>query len=305
MKRFIAALLIFAATFSSNSASASLRIFACEPEWGALAREIGGADVNVYVATSALQDVHQIQPKPSLIAQWRQADLAVCTGAELEIGWLPSLADKGANPKIAPGSAGYFEASRSVQMLEVPTRLDRSDGDVHPFGNPHIQTDPRNIAKVARALSDKLAEVDAAHAEGYRARYAAFDQKWTAAIAGWEKQAAPLRGVAVVSAHKSWSYLYAWLGLKEVAALEAKPGIPPSGAHLEEVLATLKVQPARMVVYAAYQDHRPVEWMTGRANIASAQLPFSPGGSDGTDDLVGLFDVTITRLLEALSGKSS
>nr|ALV86421.1 zinc ABC transporter substrate-binding protein [uncultured bacterium 16] len=305
MKKLIATLLVLVATFASSSASAALRVFACEPEWGALARELGGEDLNVYVATSALQDVHQIQPKPSLIAQWRQADLAVCTGAELEIGWLPALADKGANPKIAPGSAGYFEASRSVPMLEVPSRLDRADGDVHPFGNPHIQTDPRNIAKVARALSDKLAQVDAAHAEAYRTRYAAFEKKWTAAIAGWETRAAPLKGVAVVSAHKSWAYLYAWLGLKEVAALEAKPGIPPSGAHLEDVLATLEAQPAKMVVYAAYQNRRPVEWMTERASIASAQLPFSPGGAEGTDDLVGLFDVTITRLLDALAGKSS
>nr|ALV86630.1 putative manganese transport system, periplasmic-binding protein [uncultured bacterium 50] len=305
MKKLIATLLVLGATFTSTGASAALRVFACEPEWGALARELGGEDLKVYVATSALQDVHRIQPKPSLIAQWRQADLAVCTGAELEIGWLPALSDKGANPKVTPGSAGYFEASRAVQMLEVPSRLDRSDGDVHPFGNPHIQTDPRNIAKVARALTDKLAEIDPAHDEGYRTRYAAFEKKWSAAIAGWETRAAPLKGVAVVSAHKSWTYLYAWLGLKEIATLESKPGIPPSGAHLENVLAALKAQPAKMIVYAAYQDHRPVEWMTGRAGIASAQLPFSPGGAEGTDDLVGLFDVTIARLLDALGGKSS
>ncbi|MGH8516638.1 MAG: metal ABC transporter solute-binding protein, Zn/Mn family, partial [Panacagrimonas sp.] len=237
MKNLIATLLFVGATFVSNGADAALRVFACEPEWGALAAELGGDDVNVYVATSALQDVHRIQPKPSLIARWRQADLAICTGAELEIGWLPALAAKGANPSIAPGAAGYFEASRAVQMLEVPSRLDRSDGDVHPFGNPHIQTDPRNIAKVARALADKLAEVDTAHAEGYSARYVAFEKKWAAAIAQWETRAAPLKGVPVVSAHKSWTYLYAWLGIREVAALEAKPGIPPSGAHLEDVLA--------------------------------------------------------------------
>ncbi|TDU28564.1 zinc/manganese transport system substrate-binding protein [Panacagrimonas perspica] len=305
MKKLIATLLLGAAALTSVPASAALRVFACEPEWGALAKTLGGDDVGVYVATSALQDVHQIQPKPSLIAQWRQADLAVCTGAELEIGWLPALAEKGNNPKVAPGAPGYFEASRSVQMLEVPTRLDRSDGDVHPQGNPHIQTDPRNIAKVARALTDKLVEVDAAHADGYRARYDAFAKSWATAVQGWETRAAPLRGVAVVSAHKSWAYLYAWLGIREVAALESKPGIPPSGAHLQEVLDTLKTQPAKMVVYAAYQDRRPVEWMTGRAGIASAQLPFSPGGADGTDELTGLFDVTITRLLDALAGKSS
>jgi zinc/manganese transport system substrate-binding protein len=305
MKKIITTLVCLVAALASNNASAALRVFACEAEWGALARELGGDDLQVYVATSALQDVHQIQPRPSLIAQWRQADLAICTGADLEIGWLPALASKGANPKIAPGAPGFFEASRAVSMLEVPTRLDRADGDVHPFGNPHIQTDPRNIARVAAALTARLVELDVARAPAYRARHAAFEQKWTAAIAGWEARAAPLAGVAVISAHQSWAYLYAWLGLREVAALESRPGIPPSGAHLAQVLATLDKQPAKIVVYAAYQDRRPVAWMQQRTNIASAQLPFSPGGADGTDDLVGLFDVTITRLLDALAGKSS
>jgi len=160
-------------------AQAALNVFACEPEWAALAKELGGKDVDVYSASSALQDVHKIQPRPSLIAKYRQADLVVCTGSELEIGWLPPLVEKGNNPKVLPGTSGFFEASASVKMLEVPSSVDRALGDVHPYGNPHVQTGPQNIAPVAEALVDRLAEVDGAHAEAYRQRYADFSKRWT------------------------------------------------------------------------------------------------------------------------------
>ena len=282
----------------------ALNVFACEPEWGALAKELGGGDVDVYTATSALQDVHKIQARPSLIAKYRQADLLVCTGAELEIGWLPALAEKGNNPRVAPGTPGSFEASKQVTMLEVPSSVDRALGDVHPYGNPHIQTSPQNIARVATALAERLAVLDAAHAAGYRERAAAFDAKWRAALARWDAERKPLAGVAVVSSHKSWVYLYDWLGLEEVAALEPKPGIPPSAGHLEQVLAGLKLAPARMVIRAAYQDARPADWLSERAGIPAVELPFSVGGAPGTDDLVGLFDVTLDRLLRALEKKS-
>lgn len=302
MKKIIAlcfALLMSAVTLP---AQAALKVFACEPEWGALAQVLGGDDVEVYTATSALQDVHKIQPRPSLIAKYRQADLVVCTGAELEIGWLPPLAEKGNNPRVNPGSAGFFEAAPFVSMMEVPTKLDRSEGDVHPYGNPHIQTAPDTIAAVAKGLADKLAAVDAPHAEAYRQRYQQFSTKWSAAMQKWALKAKPLAGVRVISSHKSWSYLYRWLGLQEVATLEPKPGIPPSAAHLEEVLAGLKTKPARMVIVAAYQDSRPATWMAGHAGIPVVLLPFSVGGVAGTDDLFGLFDVTIDRLLQGLNG---
>lgn len=284
-------------------AQAALKVFACEPEWAALSKELGGDNVDVYAATTALQDVHKIQPRPSLIAKYHQADLVVCTGAELEIGWLPPLAEKGNNPKVNPGTPGYFEASRFVSMMEVPSRLDRSEGDVHPYGNPHVQTAPDSIAAVAKGLSDKLAEIDALHAADYKSRYQQFNGKWTAAMQKWAAKAKPLNGVAVVSSHKGWSYMYRWLGMQEVATLEPKPGIPPSAAHLEEVLAGLKTKPARMVVFAAYQDRRPADWLADHASIPAVELPFSVGGVAGTDDLFGLFDVTLDRLLAALQGK--
>jgi zinc/manganese transport system substrate-binding protein len=304
MKSLLFAVALAGVTLAAP-ARAALEVFACEPEWGALTKELGAPHVEVYTATHALQDVHRIQPRPSLIARYRQAELLVCTGAELEIGWLPVLAEKGNNPKLNPGMRGYFEAARHVSMLEIPATLDRSAGDVHPYGNPHIQTAPANIAKVARPLADKLAELDPAHAADYRAAWQRFDTRWQAAMARWQEQARPLQGAKVVSAHKSWVYLYQWLGLREVAVLEPKPGIPPSGAQLQAVLESLKAEPAQMIVYAAYQDRRPVDWLAGRSRLPMVELPYSPGGTAGTDDLFGYFDVTIQRLLAGLGGKSA
>ena len=287
---------------SAQPASAALKIFACEPEWAALSKELGGADVDVYAASTALQNVHIIQPRPSLIAKYHQADLVVCTGSELEVGWLPPLVEKGNNSKVLPGSNGSFEASRFVTMLEIPARLDRSDGDVHPYGNPHIQTGPQNIAPVAKGLADRLAEVDPAHAAAYQQRYQDFNKRWTAALEKWSVRVKPLKGVSVVSFHKSWAYLYDFASIQEVSTLEPKPGIPPSGAHLEEVLSGLKTHPAKMVIYAAYEDRRAADWLAQRAGIPAVELPFSTGGASGTDDLFGLYDVTLTRLLQALNG---
>ena len=280
-------------------AHAALRIFACEPEWGALAQELGGNLVEVSVATSALQDPHQIQAKPSLIARARNADLVVCTGAELEIGWLPVLLQQSGNAKVQSGQPGNFAAADYVRKLDVPAQLDRAQGDVHAAGNPHIQTDPRNIGLVAAALGARLQQVDAAHAAQYAKTQADFTQRWQQAMTRWAAQAAPLKGAPVVSQHKAFVYLYDWLGLKEVAVLEPKPGVEPTASHLQQVLATLKGAPARMVLYSAYQDPRPSEWLSKNAGVPAVKIPFTVGGTDGAKDLFGLFDDTVARLLAA------
>ncbi|MDE2613649.1 MAG: zinc ABC transporter substrate-binding protein [Burkholderiales bacterium] len=285
---------------ASWPASAALRVLACEPEWGALADELGGKLVDVAVATNGLQDPHQIQARPSLVARARNAQLLVCTGAELEIGWLPVLLQQSGNPAVQPGQHGNFAAADYVRKLEVPTLLDRSQGDVHAAGNPHIQTDPRNIALVAKALTARLEQVDPAHAIEYAQRGADFARRWQQAITRWSAEAAPLRGVPVVSQHKAFAYLYDWLGLREVAVLEPKPGVEPSVAHLQQVLSTLKATSPRLVVYAAYQDGRPSDWLSRNAGIAAVKLPFTVGGSDGANNLFGLFDDTLARLLGAL-----
>ena len=278
-------------------ADAALRVLACEPEWGALAQELGGSLVEVSVATNALQDPHQIQAKPSLIARARSADLVVCTGAELEVGWLPILLQQSGNAKVQAGQPGNFAAADAVKKLDVPAQLDRAQGDVHAAGNPHIQTDPRNIARVAEALSARLQQLDPSHAADYAQRQADFSRRWQQAMARWTTLAAPLKGVPVVSQHKAFVYLYDWLGLKEVAVLEPKPGIEPTASHLQTVQATLKAVPARMVLYAAYQDPRASEWLSKNAGVAAVKIPFTVGGTDGAKDLFGLFDDTIARLL--------
>ncbi|HEV2038501.1 MAG TPA: zinc ABC transporter substrate-binding protein [Casimicrobiaceae bacterium] len=278
-------------------AGAALNVFATVPEWGALADELGGDKVKVYTATNALQDPHHVEAKPSLIARARGADLIVATGGELEIGWLPLVLQQAGNPKVQPGKPGYFEAAPFVTLLGKPTRLDRAEGDVHAAGDPHIQTDPRNIARVAAPLAARLAEIDPANAAYYQSRYKAFSERWTAAIARWEKEAAPLKDVAIIVQHKAFTYLIAWLGLKEVAALEPKPGIEPTTAHLSDVLSITQQQPVKMVLRAAYQSDRASQWIAERAKINAVTLPFTVGGDDAAKDLFALFDDTIQRLL--------
>ena len=293
---FILTLLLLAAALPAR---AELRVFACEPEWGALAQELGGDKVSVYTATTALQDPHRVQARPSLIARLRRAGLLVCTGAQLEIGWLPALLRRAANAAVQPGNAGYFAAADYVVMREVPQQIDRIAGDVHPEGNPHIHTDPRNIARVAKALAERMVRLDPDHRAFYQGRLAGFSARWKAAIERWEAQAQRLRGVPVVTQHRSWVYLIHWLGLREVATLEAKPGIPPSSAHLAQVVSRLARSPAKMVIRAAYQDTRPSRWLSARAPLAEVVLPYTVGGTPEAKDLFGLFDDTVRRLQAA------
>ncbi|MEP6702326.1 MAG: zinc ABC transporter substrate-binding protein [Betaproteobacteria bacterium] len=285
---------------SAIAVQAAINVLACEPEWAALAQELGGDNVKATSATTALQDPHRVEARPSLIARTRNADLLVCTGLELEVGWLPVLLQQSGNPKIAPGQPGNLEAGGLVERLEIPTRLDRSDGDIHPGGNPHIQYDPRNIARVADALAKRLAQIDPPNAAAYQSRHADFIARWNAAIEKWDRQAAPLKGVTAVEHHKNLDYLFNWLGIREVGTLEPKPGIEPSAAHLTELLSKLSRVPAKMVVRAAYQDGRASEWLAERAKIPAVNLPFTVGGNDKVKDLFGLFDDTIARLLAAL-----
>jgi zinc/manganese transport system substrate-binding protein len=296
----LVSLAVLAAAVALPASAKQLNVFACEPEWGALATEIGGDKVSVYTATTGAQDPHQVQARPSLIAKARTADVAVCTGAELEIAWLPMIAQQANNPRIAAGGPGSFDATRAVRLLEAPVRLDRSEGDIHAGGNPHIQTDPRNMIPVSKALAAKFSALDPANAATYSARQAEFEKKMTAAIAGWTAKAAPLKGVQVAVQHHSWPYLQAWLGMVEVTPLEPKPGVPPSSGYLAQVLQKLQAQPVKMVIRAAYEDSRPSEFIADKAKIPAVVLPFTVGGTDGAKDLFSLYDDTINRLLAGL-----
>jgi zinc/manganese transport system substrate-binding protein len=284
----------------SQPALAEIKVLACEPEWAALVQEFAGDKAAVYSATTALQDPHHIEARPSLIARARNADLVVCSGSELEVGWLPLLLTQSGNPKIQPGMPGFLEASQLVPRLEIPKILDRSLGDIHPAGNPHIHLDPRNIAIVGEALRDRLAQLDPANASVYATRAAAFLQRWREATGRWEAQAAPLKGLTMIVHHKNMSYLNAWLGLREVGSLEPKPGMPPTTAHLAELVARMQAEPAKVIVYAAYNNSQAAEFLSGRSKIPAVMLPFTVGGSDRAKDLFGLFDDTVARLLAVL-----
>ncbi|HHJ21037.1 MAG TPA: zinc ABC transporter substrate-binding protein [Gammaproteobacteria bacterium] len=300
MKITTQSLFFLALLVLSGQALAKVNIFACEPEWAALSREIGGNLVKVKSATTGLQDPHHIQARPSLLARARRADLLVCTGAELEIGWLPVLLQKTGNPRIQPGQPGYFMATDAVRLLDIPAKLDRSLGDVHAAGNPHIQTDPRRIAKVAKALSARLQQIDSAHAADYQKHYADFDQRWTTALQGWQQQAAGLRGKSIIVQHKSWVYLENWLGLKELATLELKPGVPATTGHLSKVLSLVQSQHADAIIYAAYQSPKSARWLAKKSGLPAVKLPFTLGGTQQATDLFSLFNDTLTRLTQAI-----
>ena len=292
MKRFFLLILLAAAL----PVRAELRVFACEPEWAALAQALGGDKVTVYSATHALQDPHRIEARPSLIARARTAQLVVCTGAELEAGWLPLVLRESGNAAVQPGRPGYFEAAALVARLEIPLKLDRAEGDVHASGNPHIHLDPHNLLTVAAPLAKRMGELDAANAAHYAERQRAFAERLRAAIARWEKEAAPLRGMRVVAQHRSFSYLFRWLGLVEAGTLEPKPGIEPGSAHLAQLVTQAKARQAKLIVRTPFDSPRPGEWLAERTGMTLATLPFTVCGSERAQDLFGLFDDTLAKL---------
>ena len=281
-------------------ATADLRIFACEPEWAALAEEIGGKSIKVSSATNAFQDPHYIQARPSLISRVRRADIVICSGGQLEIGWLPMLLNKGSNPNVMPGNPGHFIASDFVNRLDVPASVDRSQGDVHPQGNPHVQTNPHNILLIARALANRMAALDADNAQVYLDGLADFSQRWNKAILNWAARASSLRGKRIITHHRSWVYLENWLGLQEVATLEPVPGIPPTASHLSSLLDRFgKNQSADFIIRAPFQSGKASEWLSERTGIPAVLLPLTVGGTDQATDLFKWFDDILDRLLNA------
>ena len=292
MTRFFAVLVALWLPVSANA----LNVFSCEPEWAALVEELAGDNVENTRATTAFQDPHMLQARPSLIAGARNADLLICTGADLEIGWLPLLLRRAGNPGIQPGSPGHFMAADYVRRIEIPASVDRSQGDVHPQGNPHIHLHPRNIERVAKALADRLAELDAANAASYRANAEDFLQRWSEARERWEARAESLAGMPLVSHHRSFSYLADWLDLDIVATLEPKPGIPPSGAQLSRLLEQLTPAPPAGIIRAQFENEKPAHWLSDRLSIPVIEMAYTVGGADEATDLFSLYEHTISTL---------
>lgn len=291
-------LFLIAVLFTSTT-QAQINILACEPEWAALANEIGANNIKVHSATNALQDPHHIEARPSLIAKARKADMLICTGADLEIGWLPLLLKKSGNAAIQKGKAGYFMATDHVELMGKLDKVDRSMGDVHAAGNPHIQVDPRRLLQVAEALVSQMKQVDAEQANHYQQNFESFKQRWQQAMQTWQNKAQALQNTPIVVHHNSWVYMEDWLGLKQVATLEPKPGVPPSGSHLSKLLQQLKQTPASLIIYSSYQNPRSANWLSEKAGIPAINLPSTVGGTKEATDLFSLFDDIINRLLQA------
>ena len=294
MRVFIMMFLLLAPLLSH----AELRVFSCEPEWAALAEEIGGDLVEAYSATTALQDPHYIQARPSLIAKLRRANLVICSGAQLEIGWLPALLQKANNRDVRPGSRGYLEASKLVVRLDVTGSADRAQGDIHPQGNPHVHLDARNIRRISSALGKRLGELEPANLATYQVNLEDFQRRWSDAIDRWEMDASDLAGLRLVSNHRSFSYLVNWLKLDVVATLEPKPGIPASGAQLANLLEQLEPNPAAAIIRTPYDNEKPSKWLAERIDSPETVLPYTVGGAEGVVDLFTLFDVSVAILKE-------
>ncbi|WP_372972926.1 metal ABC transporter substrate-binding protein [Marinobacter sp.] len=278
-------------------AQASLTIFACEPEWADLARALA-PDARITTATTASQDPHYVEARPSLIAAMRRADLAVCTGASLEAGWLPSLMRKAANRSIRPGQPGLFYAADQVNLHQPHDHVDRSMGDVHPEGDPHVHLDPEALPRVAEALAQRLAEIAPEQARDIRRRYLQWRVQWNLDRDRWRQQAAELQGLELVVQHTSFDYLLRWLGVERGIDLEPKPGLPPSAGHLSQVLADERLTGADAILVATYQDERPARWLASRTDLPVLVLPATVTDDGDTATLSGLISHIMTRLAE-------
>jgi len=278
----------------------ALQVFACEPEWAALTRVLL-PQARVYTATTHLQDPHHIEARPSLIAHMRQADLAVCSGAGLESGWLPMLLDKASNPRVQAGQPGLFLAAEQVNTLDRPSGgTGLFAGDVHHEGNPHLHADPQRLLQVAQALAQRLASLAPAERAGVQQRLQAFDEEHRRKMSQWTQQTQSLRGRAVVAQHSTFGYLWAWLGMQVLADLEPKPGLPPTPAHLQRLTRTVHQGTPLAIVVASHQDPRPAQWLAQQTAGTTPVLVLPATVTDERPDaLWRWYEQLLTALLAA------
>lgn len=286
----------FGLALFAQSSYADVRVFACEPEWASLTSEIGGDAVKVFSATHGRQDPHFIRAKPSLIAQIRRADLLFCAGAELEIGWLPVLMQRGATTAVQVGQPGNVMAADYVTVLDKPDVVDRSLGDIHPSGNPHIHLDPRNIEILAGVVAERLIQIDPTNQNLYRTNLSSFKERWSKSMADWQQRATELAKMPVVVYHANWRYLFEWTGINKVATMERVPGIPPSASHLEKLLGAIEESKVEVILRAPHEPSNASEWLSERTDIPVLDLPYTIGGFDEVTDLFELFETTISLL---------
>ncbi len=287
---------------NGTPAQAKLNVVATTPELAAIARAVGGEDAEVVCLARPTEDPHFVEPKPSMIVKLRQADVLIEGGAELEAGWLPPLLGRAGNRKIAGDSPGHVLANEGIEMLEVPTELDRSKGDIHAAGNPHFMVDPANAQILARHVARVFARLEPQSAARFHANASNLVEQISAKLGEWERALAPFKGQTVVSYHNSWPYFGRRFGLKIDLFLEPKPGIPPTPTHLAEVIAQMKERKARVVIVDRYLDRRTAETVAGRTGAKVVEVSQFPGGVRGTEGgYIELMDYLVRTLADALA----
>ncbi len=282
------------------SANAKLNVVATLPDFGSLAREIGGDKVDVVVLAKATEDPHFVDARPSFVVSMRNADVLIDGGAELEIGWLPPLLQNARNPKIEVGKPGRVEASAGVRLMNVPTNVTRAAGDVHALGNPHFTVDPIIAKAIAQHIAQSFSTLDAANAAVYDANYKKFEATINAKLQEWGAALLPFKGQNVVAYHDSWVYFAHRFGLNIDIFLEPKPGIPPSPSHLTEVIAQMKAQKIKVILVEPFHDRRIAEKVASATGAKVVDFAQFPGGLPGTDNYVKLIDTLVSRLAAAL-----
>lgn len=286
-----------------GSAYAKLNVVATTPELGAVAHVIGGSGVTVTVLAKPTEDPHFVDARPTHIVTLNRADVLIDGGADLEIGWLPPLVEGARNNRILPGAPGRIVASEGIQLLDIPTTLDRSKGDLHAAGNPHFMMDPLNARTVARHIANVFCNLDAASCSSYRSNLTAFDTQIDSKMKEWTAAMAPYAGRQVVTYHTTWRYFVSRFGLKGGIFLEPKPGIPPSPPHLAEVIGEMTSGGIKVILIEPYQSKKVAEAVASRTGATVVPVAQFPGALDGTDsDYIALMDANVRAISAALGG---
>ena len=281
-------------------AHAKLNVVATLPDFGSLAREIGGDNINVTVLAKPTEDPHFVDARPSFVVSLRSADVLIEGGAELEIGWLPPLLQNARNPKIDTGKPGRVVASDGVRLMNAPTNLSRAAGDVHARGNPHFTSDPIIAKAIAQHIAQAFSAVDPPNAAAYDANYKKFEATINAKLQEWGAAMLPFKGQTVAAYHDSWPYFGHRFGLNINVFLEPKPGIPPSPSHLAEVIEIIKTQKIKAIIVEPFQDRKIAERVASATGAKVVDFAQFPGGIPGTDNYVRLIDKLVANLAAAL-----
>jgi zinc/manganese transport system substrate-binding protein len=297
----LSALITMALALATGTAAAKLNVVATTPDLGALAREIGGDQVEVFTMAKPTEDPHFIDAKPSFVVKLNKADALIEGGAELETSWLQPLLEQSRNGRLATGKPGRIVCNRGITMLEVPATLDRSKGDEHAAGNPHYTADPANAGIIAATIAEAFTALDGKSAAIFKANAEKFQQRLELKRAEWKKVLSPYAGRRVVSYHNSWPYFARQFDLRFDLFLEPKPGIPPSPAHLAQVIATMKDENIRLVVCQPHLNHRSAEFVASRTRGTVLDFASYPGGKGAPPDYIGWMDSLVTSLAKAFA----